>query len=288
MEIKIAKNAGFCFGVKRAVNIAFKLGKQCPNTVFTLGPIIHNPQVVKELEKKSIHMIDDLNKIDSGTMIVRSHGLPPNLIKQAKDKGIAIVDATCPFVKKVQKYALSLMNEGYPVLLIGDKDHPEVIAIRGYLNSDIIICSSPDKIDFLKLPKKLGVVAQTTQDYESFKLIISKLINNFTELKIYNTICDSTIIRQKSALKLAREVELMIVIGGKNSANTNRLANICNTINQNTYLIETPDEVNKSWFIGIKKLGITAGASTPKWMIDKVIEKVKILWYNIYFYITLY
>ncbi len=277
MYIKVASNAGFCFGVQRAVDIAFNLGSQYPNRVFTLGPIIHNPQVVNELEKNSVHMAENIEEIKSGIMIVRSHGLPPRVIEEAKNKGLEVVDATCPFVKKVQTYAMSLKKEGYRVLLIGDKGHPEVIAIRGYINKNIIICQSEKELPLLNIPKKLGIVAQTTQDYKNFKRIISRLLDDVSELKIYNTICDSTIVRQKSAVKLARNVDIMLVIGGKNSANTNRLAHICRSINPRTYLIETSDELKTEWFVNVNKLGITAGASTPKWIIEKIIEKIKIL-----------
>ena len=220
-------------------------------------------------------MVNDVDEINSGIMIVRSHGLPPDLIYKAKKKGLHIIDATCPFVKKVQTYALSLKKEGYPVLLIGDRAHPEVLAIRGYVEEDIIICETPQEIDHIKVPKKLGVVAQTTQDHDNFKGIIIKLLDSVKDLKIYNTICDSTIIRQQSALKLAKRVDLMLIIGGRNSANTNRLAIICRSVNKNTFLIETSTELDINWFSEIKSIGISAGASTPKWIIDDVLKKIK-------------
>ena len=275
LSIEIANNAGFCFGVQRAVDIAFKLGTHYPGQVFTLGPIIHNPSVVQQLEQNSVHMINDLDQIHSGIMIVRSHGLPPKMIAKAKRKGLNIVDATCPFVKKVQTYALSLKKEGYPVLLVGDREHPEVLAIRGCIEDDIIICKSPEDIKNLKIPKRLGIVAQTTQDYANFRNIVLKLIDIVRDLKIYNTICDSTIVRQQSALRLAKKVDMMLVIGGRNSANTNRLAGICLSVNKKTYLIETSNELNDEWFSGISSVGISAGASTPKWIIDEDYNKIE-------------
>jgi 4-hydroxy-3-methylbut-2-enyl diphosphate reductase len=275
VKIKIASNAGFCFGVQRAVDIAFKLGSQYPGQVFTLGPIIHNSNVVEQLEKKSVHMVESLDNVKSGIFIVRSHGLPPSVINIAKTKGLQIIDATCPFVKKVQTYALSLKKEGYPVLLVGDRDHPEVLAIRGYVEDDIMICQTLEDIKHLRIPQKLGLVAQTTQDYEYFKKIILHLLDIIKDIKIYNTICDSTIIRQKSTLKLAKYVDLMIVIGGRNSANTNRLANLSLSVNPKTYLIERSDEISKEWLYEIKSIGISAGASTPKWIIDKVCKKIE-------------
>ncbi|MGA1841365.1 MAG: 4-hydroxy-3-methylbut-2-enyl diphosphate reductase [bacterium] len=275
IEITIARNAGFCFGVQRAVDIAFRLGDQHPGEVFTLGPIIHNSNVVEQLEKRSVHVVDSLDNVKSGIFIVRSHGLPPDIINIVKNKGLQIIDATCPFVKKVQTYALSLKKEGYPVLLIGDREHPEVLAIRGYVENDIMICQTPEDLKHLSFPQKLGIVAQTTQDYENFKKIILYLLDIIKDLKIYNTICDSTIIRQKSTLKLAKDVDLMIVIGGKNSANTNRLANLSLSVNQRTYFIEKPNEINCEWFHGIKSIGISAGASTPKWIIDQVYKKIE-------------
>ena len=275
LSIEIASNAGFCFGVQRAVDMAFKLGSQYPKQVYTLGPIIHNPSVVQQLEQKSVHMIKSLDEVTSGIMIVRSHGLPPKVISEAKAKGLNIIDATCPFVKKVQTYALSLRSEGYPVLLIGDEEHPEVLAIRGCVDDDIIICKQPEDIEKIEIPLKLGVVAQTTQDYENFKAIVLKLLDNVKDLKIYNTICDSTIVRQQSAFKLAKRVDMMLVIGGRNSANTNRLASICRSVNENTRLIETASELDKKWFKGLKSVGISAGASTPKWIIDEVFNKIE-------------
>lgn len=275
VEIKIASNAGFCFGVQRAVDIAFKLGAQYPGEVFTLGPIIHNSNVVEQLEKKSVHVVNNLDNVKSGIFIVRSHGLPPGIINNVKNKGLQIIDATCPFVKKVQTYALSLKKEGYPVLLVGDSEHPEVLAIRGYVENDIMICQSPEDLKHLNFSQKLGLVAQTTQDYENFKKIVLYLLDIIKDLKIYNTICDSTIIRQKSTLKLAKEVDLMIVIGGKNSANTNRLANLSLSVNPRTYFIERSDEINTEWFHEIKSIGISAGASTPKWVIDEVYKKIE-------------
>ncbi|MGA1863561.1 MAG: 4-hydroxy-3-methylbut-2-enyl diphosphate reductase [bacterium] len=275
MKIKIAKNAGFCFGVQRAVDIAFKLGAQYPGEVFTLGPIIHNSNVVEQLEKRSVHVVDSLDNVKSGIFIVRSHGLPPNIINIVKNKGLQIIDATCPFVKKVQTYALSLKKEGYPVMLVGDREHPEVLAIRGYVENDIMICQAPEDLKHLRFAQKLGIVAQTTQDYENFKKIILYLLDIIKDLKIYNTICDSTIIRQRSTLRLAKDVDLMIVIGGKNSANTNRLANLSLSVNPRTYFIEKPDEINCEWFREINSIGISAGASTPKWIIDQVCKKIE-------------
>ncbi|MBN2373022.1 4-hydroxy-3-methylbut-2-enyl diphosphate reductase [bacterium] len=275
MEIEIASKSGFCFGVQRAVDIAFKLGCKYSKGVYTLGPIIHNPKVVEQLEKASVHMLNDIDNIKSGILIVRSHGLPPNIIDEAKKKGLKVVDATCPFVKKVQTYAISLKEKGYPVLLIGDKNHPEVIAIRGYVNDEIIICESVNDLNKLDIPPKLGVVAQTTQDYEKFKTIVTNLLDCVRELKVYNTICDSTVVRQQSALKLAKKVDLMFVIGGKNSANTNRLSNICSIVNPKTHLIESSEEIDEKWLDSISKIGITAGASTPKWIIDDVVERLK-------------
>ncbi|MGA1843491.1 MAG: 4-hydroxy-3-methylbut-2-enyl diphosphate reductase [bacterium] len=277
VTITLANNAGFCFGVQRAVDIAFKLGAQYPGRVFTIGPIIHNPSVVKLLEEKSVHMVNDLDEVEEGIIIVRSHGLPPAIIEQAKGKGLSIVDATCPFVKKVQTYALSLRREGYPVLLIGDREHPEVLAIRGYIEDDILICQSPRDLTKLAVPKRLGVVEQTTQDYENFKAIVLRLLDVVKDLKIYNTICDSTIVRRQSALKLAKSADMMIVIGGRNSANTNRLASICRSVNSKTHLIETADELDRAWFNGVRKVGISAGASTPKWLIDDVVSHMDAL-----------
>ncbi len=272
MEIIVADHAGFCFGVSRAMDLALEIGKESEDDVYTLGPLIHNPQAVDKLEGIGVKVEDDIDKISIGTVIIRSHGVPPQILKTAKKKNLEVVNATCPFVKRAQEKAQELINDGYTVVISGDKDHPEVISIWGNTNNQAIIVE--DESDFSKLDKlkKVGVVAQTTQSLENLQKLSSYLLEHINELKVYNTICTTTGSRQNEAACLSKQVDLMIVIGGYNSANTNRLAEICAESGVLTYHIESADELNPDWFINIQKVGITAGASTPKWIIKEVLS----------------
>ena len=275
MEILIAKNAGFCFGVKRAINMAEECAGDSEEHIHTLGPIIHNPQVVQELEKKGIAAVNTVDDIDSGAVIIRSHGVTLQEMEHVKQKGLKVVDATCPFVKKTHEYVELLTKEGYSIVVVGDKEHPEVKGILSYGGKDIIAAGNVDELRGMPRKKKIGVVAQTTQSIQNLQAIVTFCVARASEIKIFNTICNATSVRQDESTKLAGEVGCVIVVGGKNSANTNRLADICRKIQPKTYHIETPEELKKSWFEGIKRVGITAGASTPNWLIESVTETIK-------------
>lgn len=275
MEILIAKNAGFCFGVKRAINMAEECASDSEEHIHTLGPIIHNPQVVQELEKKGIAAVNTVDDIDSGAVIIRSHGVTLQEMEHVKEKGLKVVDATCPFVKKTHEYVELLTKEGYSIVVVGDKEHPEVKGILSYGGKDIVAAGSVDELRGMPRRKKIGIVAQTTQSLQNLQAIVTFCVARASEIKIFNTICNATSVRQDESTKLAGEVGCVIVVGGKNSANTNRLADICRKIQPKTYHIETPEELKKSWFEGIKRVGITAGASTPNWLIESVTETIK-------------
>ena len=273
LEITTAEEAGFCFGVKRAIDMAMEaVQDESDIKVYTLGPIIHNPQVVEKLEELGIRSVEDLSEIDSGVIIIRSHGVEPKTIEQAENKGLTILDATCPYVKKAQKNAQLLMEEGYQTLIYGDQDHPEVKGILGATDYKALIVENKNDLDEIDLQSKVGIVAQTTKSPASFKELIGLLLNRVKELKIYNTICNTTQVRQSGAENLADDVEIMFVIGGFNSANTNRLAEICSDTGTPTYHIETAEDIEWSWLENINKIGITAGASTPDWLIKEVIQ----------------
>ncbi|ADQ14969.1 bifunctional 4-hydroxy-3-methylbut-2-enyl diphosphate reductase/30S ribosomal protein S1 [Halanaerobium hydrogeniformans] len=273
LEVITSEEAGFCFGVERAIDMVLEAAGQNENTpVYTLGPLIHNPQVVENLEKKNVKVASSLSEIESGIIIIRSHGVAPEVLDKAKAKGLKIIDATCPFVKNAQKYARKLVDEGYQTFIYGDKDHPEVKGIYGSTEKKSIIIKDKEDLDRKDLSKKVGFVAQTTKSPESFRDIISYIITEVKELKVYNTICNTTDVRQSSAKKLAEEVDIMFVIGGRNSANTTRLAEICTATGTPTYHIETANEINRTWLNGKNKVGITAGASTPDWLIREVIQ----------------
>jgi 4-hydroxy-3-methylbut-2-enyl diphosphate reductase len=275
--VTVIKEAGFCFGVKRATQLAFEAAATRRGEVFTLGPLIHNPQVVAELAEAGVEVISDLGQKDKGTLIVRSHGLHPKILQQAEAKGLNIVDATCPFVKKVQSYAAALKREGYQVVIIGDRDHPEVQGIKGCSGNEIVVVGDKNQLQQLDLGKRLGVVAQTTQSVRNFSEIVSRLVGQAKEVKIYNTICKATSIRQKATLDLARRVELMIIVGGRNSANTNRLVQLCRQVDTPTHLVEVAEEIDPQWLEGKKEIGVSAGASTPQRIIFQVMERLNAL-----------
>jgi 4-hydroxy-3-methylbut-2-enyl diphosphate reductase len=274
MNVILAKQAGFCFGVKRATQIAFEAAGKDQKT-YTLGPIIHSPQVVGKLEELGIHAVDSLDGLEEGTIIIRSHGVEQKEINEAQQKRLDIVDATCPFVKKAQEHVKSLSDAGYSVVVVGDADHPEVQGIVSYGGEKVYVVASSD--DVKKLPKmsKIGVVAQTTQSFENLKNVVSGCLQRGGEIRVYNTICDATAVRQEEAKELAGRVGCMLVIGGFNSANTRRLLEVCAEIQPRTYHIETAAEIIPAWFAGVDQVGVTAGASTPKWIIDEVLNKIE-------------
>ncbi|GAB6100763.1 bifunctional 4-hydroxy-3-methylbut-2-enyl diphosphate reductase/30S ribosomal protein S1 [Halanaerocella petrolearia] len=274
MEIIVAEHGGFCFGVDRAMNVALKAGQDSRGAVCTLGPLIHNPQAVKKLEEANVGVTEKINDIDNGTVIIRSHGVRPEVINEAQSKELEIINATCPFVKKVQDKAEKLLEDGYQVLISGDSNHPEVVGILGHTDDEAVVIEDLSDCRDLKLSSKIGVVSQTTQSINKFRELINYLVPKVTNLKIHNTICTTTEQRQNEAADLSQEVDLMIVIGGYNSANTNHLAEICRENDVTTYHIEKADELQADWFTNIKKVGVTAGASTPNWIIKEVVSRM--------------
>lgn len=247
MKVIIAKRAGFCFGVKRATQMAFEAaGKD--NKTYTLGPIIHSPQVVQKLEQMGVKVVKDLDKTDSGTIIIRSHGVLASEMDEAVQKQLEIVDATCPFVKKAQEHVKSLSEAGYGVVVVGDADHPEVQGIVSYGGDKVFVVGSGEEVKRLPKMNKIGVVAQTTQSFENLKNVVSECLLRGGEIRVFNTICDATAVRQEEAKELACQVDCMLVVGGFNSANTRRLAEVCIEIQPRTYHIETAAEIDPGWF----------------------------------------
>ena len=282
MEVILAENAGFCFGVKRAINLAFKAAKHNKKAVYTLGPIIHNQQVVKKLEEAGVKVIEGFNgerllpeikRLKSATIIIRTHGVSPKIMDILKSNKLEIIDATCPIVGKSQKIVKSLYDEGYKVVIVGEKEHPEIKSIKGFANDEVLVVNSTEEAERIPKLSKIGLVAQTTLSFIHFQEVVLCMLDKATEFKIYNTICTATAKAQNKALKLSREVDIMIVVGGKNSANTRHLAEICSKEIETNH-IEDVTELRKEWFNGKKKVGITAGASTPDWVINEVVHKI--------------
>ncbi|MBQ1615559.1 MAG: 4-hydroxy-3-methylbut-2-enyl diphosphate reductase [Selenomonas sp.] len=271
MEVILADYLGFCYGVKRAISIA-KENASSDGKACTLGPIIHNPQMVERLRSEGVGTVDELAEMDEGTIIIRSHGVGPRIYAEAERRGLELVDATCPHVKKAQLSAKALVDDGYSVVIIGEKRHPEVHSIFEWSDGKAAIVETEEEAEALHSCAKLGIVCQTTFSGAKFKQIVSRLLEKSRDIRIQRTICTATDQRQAAALALAAKVDLMLVIGGKNSANTTRLARICEE-KCLTYHIETADELQDEWFDKIEKIGITAGASTPDWIIKEVYKK---------------
>ena len=276
MEVILADAAGFCFGVKRALSLTNKvLSEVDPATpIYTLGPLIHNPQVVAQLEAKGVRALDRPGEASSGVVIVRSHGVAPKVMEELEELNHDVVDATCPFVQRAMRWAKQLSDEGYQVIIVGDRFHPEVQAILGYAGETAQVVSNPQEISTLPIASRVGVIAQTTQSVQNFKACVDELAGNVEDLKTFATICAATDQRQTSARELAAKVDVMVVIGGRNSANTNRLAELCQEQGTVTYHIETPDELQRQWFTGVQRAGVSAGASTPDWLIEGVLARM--------------
>lgn len=275
MKLYIAKSAGFCFGVKRAVDIAVKATQKYKKDLYTLGPIIHNPQTVDFLKGLGIKVKGRIEDIKTGTVIFRSHGVSLEELIKAKKKRLRLIDATCPIVKRAQLFAKYLNKHGYFLLIVGDSKHPEVRAIKSYLNDNVKVIENIKRLRNLGPWKKLGIVAQTTQSMSLFKEVINKCLEKAEEIRIFNTICHATSLRQKEAIKIAKKTDCMIVIGGYNSGNTQRLVAICREIQPKTYHIESANDLDERWLKGCNKIGITAGASTPSWVINEVATEIR-------------
>jgi len=278
MKIRKAVHAGYCWGVERALDIVTDTASAHPGeTVRTLGPIIHNPHVVQSLEEKGVQAVNGLDEMDSGTVIIRTHGVPPETYEQAAAKGLNVVDATCPLVTLVQNKAKQLVQEGYHLVIFGNPRHPEVIGTIGHAGGKATVIEHPEDVKNVHLPKRIGVVVQTTQETELLAALLAELAPRCKEVKIFNTICNPTIERQEAARELARDVQVVIVVGGKNSSNTRHLAEVCREEGATAYHIEDATELDPTWVRGFDNIGVTAGASTPGWLMDQVIERLEAL-----------
>ena len=270
MDVLLAKSAGFCFGVKRATRMAFDASDSY-RSLQSLGPLIHSPQMVKQLEERGIRVCKQVEEADGEAIVVRSHGVTAEEFAALQGSGKAIVDATCPFVTRAQEYAAELSREGYLLVLVGEAHHPEVQGIVSYASGNVVVVASAEEAKELPKSGKIGIIAQTTQSIENFSLIVEVCLGKTRQLKIFNTICDATSVRQEEAVSIARQVDLMLVVGGYNSANTTRLAELCREQGTLTCHVETADEIDPLWFAGVKRVGLTAGASTPQFLIDEII-----------------
>ena len=275
MKILVAKTAGFCFGVKRAVDLAFE--HSTGTGTYTYGPIIHNELVTNKLEEKGVKAIDSLEEDNISKVIIRSHGVTPDIYKISEEKGIDIVDATCPYVKKIHRYVSKYYNEGYGVIIAGDKMHPEVIGINGWAQNECIIVKDSNELKQIVLDKykKYLLVAQTTYKKEIVNDILELLKTKNIEVEHINTICNATRARQEEVKKISAQVDCMIVIGSKKSSNSLKLFEISLDNCKKSYFISEAKELNIDMFNGVQSIGISAGASTPGDVIKKTLEFVE-------------
>lgn len=270
MEVILPDHTGFCFGVKKAIDRVLKEAGRGKGKIYTLGPIIHNPQMVQFLEERGVVPVDDVTHVDEGTIVLRTHGIRKEEEVRIRERGLKTVDATCPFVKRVRKYAVYLKKHGYRVVIVGDKNHPEVKSVLSYLDNDGIVLQESCSVE----ARKIGVVSQTTLDRSTFRSVVMGLLDGVQELRVYDTICRSTQVRQKEAVRLAGQVDVMLIVGGKNSSNTTKLYKVAKQIQPKTYHIETDSDVKPEWFTGARKVGIAGGSSTPDFIIDLVGRRV--------------
>jgi len=273
MRIKLASSYGFCYGVKRAIEIA----QHNPNSK-TYGPLIHNKDEISRLKQN--YTIDLATSIDElrpkETVIIRTHGITKNELQILKKQNNTIINATCPYVTKPQQIVEQMSKEGYSVVIFGDKDHPEIKGVYSYgQEANTFIVNTPDDINFDLLKSKVAVVSQTTRKPQDFEKIVNALTSRLKEVRVFNTICNATFENQDAAMELAQEADIMIVIGGKHSSNTKQLHSICKSYCKNSFLIENESEIVSQWFEGKTLCGISAGASTPDWIVQNVINTIK-------------
>jgi len=270
MQVKIARTAGFCWGVRRTVDKVMEVADQRRGAVVTLGPIIHNPQAVARFREKGVGTVDAVSEVADGTtVVVRTHGAVRDELERAEGRGLEVVDGTCPYVKYPQAIAQRLSAEGYHIVIVGDANHAEIRGVISYASAPCTVVKPGGPIPELKA-NKVAVIAQTTCIGADFERVVGALALRHKEVRAVNTICNDTEERQDDARALAQEVDAVVVVGGKNSANTRHLAEICREIQPRTWHVETEAELQPGWFQGCRRIGLSAGASTPDWVVEGV------------------
>ena len=277
MKVILAKSAGFCMGVRRAVDTTLDVIQKADNNVSTFGPLIHNPQVLDLLGERGVKVLKDIPARESGTVIIRAHGVPPSQKDRLQKAGATVEDATCPHVVKVQVIIKKYLNQGYFTVIIGDRNHAEVEGLMGFAAGHGQVVSNKDDVENLQLDSPYIIVSQTTQDETSFDELSRMILERYPGGRVFNTICDATHKRQEEVRSLCRDVEAMVVVGGKNSANTKRLAEIAEGMGCPVFLVETEEELDLSALAKYDSVGVTAGASTPTWMINRVVRILEAL-----------
>ncbi len=273
MKVVLAEKAGFCMGVRRAVDICLALA-EVERDIATFGPLIHNPQVLERLRDRGVRILDEVPESVSGKVVIRAHGVPPQQKEQLSRAGADVRDATCPRVQKVQAIIKEYSGQGYDTVIIGDKNHAEVVGLMGFAAGVFVVSTLVD-LKQLDMSNPFIVVSQTTQDEETFLHLSSRIQERYPDCLIFHTICDSTHRRQDEMLNLGKEVDVIVVVGGRGSANTRRLGEFARGMGKPVFLVESEDELDPAALAGFKSIGVTAGASTPSWVIDKVVKALE-------------
>lgn len=275
LEVIVSPITGFCFGVKRAMSLIDEGLGEGGNTLYSIGDVIHNPQAVEDLKSRGVIPVSSMEELSEGdTLIIRAHGVMPDLIEKARSRGIDLIDTTCPFVQKSQKYVRKMAEEGRKVIIIGDGSHPEVRAISGQAGPAPVIISTLDDAKSLSGIDCAGVVIQTTLSREKAMRIVGELEKNIRDLRVHDTICQATVLRREATLELARDVDIVLVVGGRGSSNTKRLFQMCIDGGITARFIETAEEIDPSWFDDGDRIGLTTGTSTPDWVIEDVLARL--------------
>ena len=280
MDIVKARDMGFCFGVRRAVEM-LEHEAATGRPIASLGSVVHNPQVVGRLKERGLDVVTTFDDLDGRRLAITAHGVGPTVIEEARSRGMELVDTTCPIVTRAQQWAKKLVDEGFAVIVYGDPEHKETRGILGWARGKAIVLRTADDIDTLPedLPSRVGVLVQTTHTEANFAAFVNRLLtarmHTISELRVINTLCNATTGQQAAARELAHEVDVVVVVGGKESANTRHLAEVCREEGTPAFHIETPDELQPEWFTGVQRAGVTAGASTPDYAVDDVIERLR-------------
>jgi 4-hydroxy-3-methylbut-2-enyl diphosphate reductase len=275
LTVRVSESAGFCPGVERALQLTLDAVDEAQKPINTLGPLIHNPNVIAHLRAKGVGVVGEPAEAQEGTVILRSHGVPKAVREELQASPLNIVDATCPFVTSAQEKAARLTDNGYFVIILGDRDHPEVLALRSYAGERSLVVESAADLPGTPPSAKIGVVVQTTQSKERLGELVARLAPQVRQLLVHNTICNATELRQSAALAMASDVDAVVVVGGRESGNTRRLGELCGQRQSRTYQVESAEELQSAWFVGAKVVGVTAGASTPPDQIDAVVAALE-------------
>ena len=275
-SIILSPHIGYCFGVKRAMSLIEKGLEEREGNIYVIGEIIHNPQAVERLKKLGAKSVNNVKEVDEGgTLVIRAHGVKPEIIEEARQKGLDLLDATCPFVHRSHSYVKELSEKSFHVIIIGDRDHPEVQGIAGYAEGNVTIVKNLEEVAQMDTIDRAGMVVQTTYAPEKASELIEAIKKKVKELVVYDTICQATVARREATMDLAKQVDLMIIVGGKHSSNTRRLFQMCRDAGINSRFIERIEEIEDDWFEGVSHVGLSTGTSTPDWVIEEVKQRLR-------------